>query len=87
MEWELIATTDCNNIRQIVHVGLPDDVGSYVQETGRVSVVTHSPSMPIFDKDIKMYVFEDITMFMLMQPLNVCVVIFVRGHVLVDSVN
>ncbi len=87
MEWELIATTDCNNIRQIVHVGLPDDVGSYVQETGRVSVVTHSPSMPIFDKDIKMYVFEDITMFMLMLPLNVCVVIFVRGHVLVDSVN
>ena len=26
---------DCPNIRQIIHVGLPDDMSSYVQETGR----------------------------------------------------
>ena len=26
---------DCPNIRQIIHVGLPDDISSYVQETGR----------------------------------------------------
>ena len=55
---------DCNDIRQIVHVGLPDDVGSYVQETGRagrdgsVSVVTllQCRSYHRVDKDIKMYV-------------------------------
>ncbi len=26
---------DCKDVRQIVHVGLPDDVSSYIQETGR----------------------------------------------------
>ena len=26
---------DCPNIRQIIHVGLLDDISSYVQETGR----------------------------------------------------
>ena len=37
---------DCPDVRQIVHVGPPDDISSYVQETGRagrdglVSVVT-----------------------------------------------
>ena len=25
---------DCSNVRQIVHVGLPDDICSYIQETG-----------------------------------------------------
>ena len=26
---------DCPNVRQVVHVGLPDDISSYIQETGR----------------------------------------------------
>ena len=26
---------DCPNVRQVIHVGLPDDVSSYIQETGR----------------------------------------------------
>ena len=26
---------DCPDVRQIVHIGLPDDIGSYIQETGR----------------------------------------------------
>ena len=26
---------DCPDVRQIVHIGLPDDVESYIQETGR----------------------------------------------------
>ncbi len=26
---------DCKDVRQIIHVGLPDDVSSYIQETGR----------------------------------------------------
>ena len=25
---------DCQNVRQIIHVGIPDDVCSYIQETG-----------------------------------------------------
>ena len=27
--------TDCTNIRQIVHLGSPDDVEAYIQETGQ----------------------------------------------------
>ena len=26
---------DCPDVRQIVHIGLPDDIVSYIQETGR----------------------------------------------------
>ena len=26
---------DCSNVRQIIHIGLPDDVCCYIQETGR----------------------------------------------------
>ena len=26
---------DCPDVRQIVHIGLPDDIESYIQETGR----------------------------------------------------
>ena len=26
---------DCSNVRQIVHIGMPEDVESYIQETGR----------------------------------------------------
>ena len=26
---------DCYSVRQVVHVGLPDDIGCYIQETGR----------------------------------------------------
>ena len=26
---------DCSDVRQIIHVGLPDDICSYIQETGR----------------------------------------------------
>lgn len=27
---------DCHDIRQVIHIGLPDDLESYIQETGRV---------------------------------------------------
>ena len=26
---------DCSNVRQIIHIGLPDDVCNYIQETGQ----------------------------------------------------
>ena len=26
---------DCPDVQQIVHIGLPDDIESYIQETGR----------------------------------------------------
>ena len=55
---------DCSNIKQIIHVGLSDDIGSYIQETGRagrdgsVSIVTllQCRSFHQIDNDIKMYV-------------------------------
>ena len=55
---------DCPDVRQIVHIGLPDDIGSYIQETGRasqdgqVSMVTLLQARIYHkaDKDIKLYV-------------------------------
>ena len=55
---------DCPDVRQIVHVGPPDDVSSYMQETGRagrdglVSVVTllQARVWHHIDDDIKLYV-------------------------------
>lgn len=41
---------DCADVRQILHVGLPDDTSSYIQETGRAGmqrwtfVVSHATS-------------------------------------------
>ena len=54
---------DCKDVRQIVHVGLPDDVSSYIQETGRAGR-DDLPSMATLlkartyhhvDEDIKLY--------------------------------
>ena len=55
---------DCPNVRQFVHVGLPDDVSSYIQETGRAgrdgkpSMVTllHSRTYHKVEEDIKHYI-------------------------------
>ena len=55
---------DCSNVRQIVHVGLPDDICSYIQETGRagrdgeVSLVTllQCRTYHSVDEDIRQYV-------------------------------
>ena len=30
-----IYSVDCADVRQVIHVGAPDDVESYIQETGR----------------------------------------------------
>lgn len=55
---------DCPNFRQIIHVGLPDDICSYIQETGRagrdgeasmVTLLQCRTYHPV-DKDIKEYV-------------------------------
>ena len=55
---------DCQNVRQIIHVGTPDDVCSYIQETGRagrdgaISMATllKSKIYHQVDDDIKQYV-------------------------------
>ena len=55
---------DCIDIRQIIHVGLPDDICSYIQETGRAgrdgqaSLVTllQSRTHHPVDDSIKQYV-------------------------------
>jgi len=26
---------DCSDVRQVIHIGMSDDIGSYIQETGR----------------------------------------------------
>ncbi len=54
---------DCKDVRQIIHVGLPDDVSSYIQETGRsgrdgiFSMVTllRARTYHHVDEDIKLY--------------------------------
>ena len=54
---------DCPNVRQIIHLGVPDDVSSYIQETGRAgrdgeaSMVTllQYRSYHKVDNDIKQY--------------------------------
>ena len=55
---------DCSNIRQVVHIGMPDGICSYIQETGRVRRDS-KPSMATLlktkmdhqvDDDIKEYV-------------------------------
>ena len=54
---------DCPDVRQVVHIGLPDDIGSYIQETGRagrdgqVSMVTllQARTYHKADNDIKLY--------------------------------
>jgi len=54
---------DCHDVRQVIHVGLPDDICSYVQETGRagrdgkksmVTLLKATTHLPIQD-DIKHY--------------------------------
>lgn len=55
---------DCYSVRQVVHVGLPDDIGCYIQETGRggrdgqLSCVSllKARSFHHVDDDIKEYV-------------------------------
>ena len=55
---------DCQNVRQIIHVAIPDDVCSYIQETGRagrdgaISMATllKSRTYHQVDDDIKQYV-------------------------------
>ena len=57
---------DCQNFRQIIHVGIPDDVCSYIQETGRagrdgaISMATllKSRTYHQVDDDIKQYVIK-----------------------------
>ena len=54
---------DCADVRQIVHVGLPDDNSSYIQETGRAGRDGHLSSVTLLqatthhpvDTDIKEY--------------------------------
>ena len=55
---------DCPNVRQIVHVGLPDDICSYIQETGRagrdgelsLATLLHCRTYHSVDEDIRQYV-------------------------------
>ena len=55
---------DCQNVRQIIHVGIPGDVWSYIQETGRagrdaalsMATLMKSRTYHQIDDDIKQYV-------------------------------
>lgn len=55
---------DCPDVRQIVHVGLPDDICSYIQETGRAGRDGETPMVALLrcrtyhsvDDDIKEYI-------------------------------
>jgi len=59
---------DCNNVRQIIHIGISDNVASYIQETGRcgrdgdTAVVTllKAPYYHPVDDDIKRYVSDNL---------------------------
>ena len=55
---------DCRDVRQVIHVGAPDDVEEYIQETGRagrdgspcmVTLLIHKPRKDLISKRMLEY--------------------------------
>ena len=41
----------CPNVRQIIYLGVPDDVSSYIQETGRAGRMARHQWLPCYSLD------------------------------------